>query len=171
MYYSDKYHKDKLHNLITYNQETGEFHTPSGKLKSIYFDSKGYAFLSVQGKKLLAHRLAWALIHGECPKMHIDHIDGNKANNRISNLRICTHNQNQHNQGIRKTNKSGFKGVSWMKSVNKWQAQICSNSKVKHLGFYSSPEDAAKAYDLAAIEIHGEFAWTNFPKESYQDAA
>lgn len=171
MYYSDKYHKDKLHNLITYNQETGEFLTPSGKLKSIYFDSKGYAFVSVKGKKLLAHRLAWALTHGECPKMHIDHIDGNKANNRISNLRICTHNQNQHNQGIRKTNKSGFKGVSWMKSVNKWQAQICSNSKVKHLGFYSSPEDAAKAYDLAAIEIHGEFAWTNFPKESYQDAA
>lgn len=171
MYYSDKYYRHKLKNQIVYDVETGEFFTLGGKRKSIHFDSKGYAFISIQGTKLLAHRAAWAMTYGECPKKHIDHIDGNKANNRISNLRVCTHNQNQHNQGIRKTNKSGYKGVSWMKSVQKWHAQICANSKVTHLGFYSTPEEAAKVYDRAALDIHGEFAWTNFPKEIYEDAA
>lgn len=172
MYYSEKYFREKLEAKLVYNSETGDFFDLKGKKKTLHFDSKGYASLTIPGsKKLLAHRVAWALSYGECPKKHIDHIDGNKANNRLSNLRLCTHNQNQHNQGLRKTNKSGFKGVSWMTSAQKWHAQICSNSKVTHLGFYSSPEEAAKAYDKAAMEIHGEFAWTNFPREGYESAA
>nr|WP_269140600.1 HNH endonuclease [Proteus terrae] len=101
--------------------------------------------------------------------MHIDHIDGDKLNNRIENLRICTHNQNQHNQGIRASNKSGYKGVSWMKSVKKWQAQICCNSKVTHLGLYTNKIEAAKAYDEAAKKLHGDFAWLNFPEKSAPD--
>nr|WP_268987487.1 HNH endonuclease [Providencia alcalifaciens] len=101
--------------------------------------------------------------------MHIDHIDGDKLNNRIENLRICTHNQNQHNQGIRASNKSGYKGVSWMKSVKKWHAQICCNSKVTHLGLYTCKIEAAKAYDEAAKQLHGEFAWLNFPDKSAPD--
>lgn len=172
MHYSKKYADMVDSGLIIYEPETGKFFTKDGKERRMTIDHRGYLrFSANKFGMVIAHRAAWAIHYGEIPQQHIDHIDGNKLNNRIENLRICTHNQNQHNQGIRVTNKSGYKGVSFMKSLGKWQAQICCNSKVKHLGFFMGKEDAAHAYDRAALEIHGEFAWTNFPKELYSDAA
>ncbi|EMH4108092.1 HNH endonuclease [Serratia marcescens] len=163
MQYSNKYAEMAKSGLVIYEPTTGKFFTKDAKERRTKVDHKGYLRFGVSGYGMvIAHRAAWAIHYGEIPKKHIDHIDGDKTNNRIDNLRLCTHNQNQHNQGIRKNNKSGFKGVSWMKSLRKWQAQICCNSKVKHLGFYDEKEDAARAYDKAAIEFHGEFAWTNF---------
>lgn len=163
MKYSNKYQASTIQGRVFYCPETGAFFNQNGSQKVLRMDHRGYMRVNITGAgALLAHRVAWMLVHGSIPKSHIDHIDSDKTNNRINNLRVCTHNQNQHNQGIRKNNKSGFKGVSWMKSNRKWHAQICCNSKVKHLGFYDEKEDAARAYDKAAIEIHGEFAWTNF---------
>lgn len=158
-----------LHQVVRYDPITGRFFNPGGKEKKLRVDHRGYYRVSLAryGKKL-AHRLAWALMNGSWPKQHIDHIDHDKLNNRYSNLRQCSHNDNQHNQPKRRNNKSGFKGVCWMKSNRKWHAQICTNSKVKSLGFFTEKEDAARAYDIAALELHGEFAYTNFPKEQYQ---
>jgi hypothetical protein len=91
----------------------------------------------------------------------IDHRDRNGLNNRRSNLRIATNSQNQHNQGIRKNNKSGYKGVTWNKQHNKWQARICINWKEIWLGLFDDKKDAAKAYNEAALKYHGKFAVLN----------
>ena len=95
----------------------------------------------------------------------IDHIDGNGLNNQENNLRYSTHSQNMSNRGLDKNNKSGFKGVSWYQPSQKWQVKIAVQGKQKHLGYYSDIEEAARAYDAAAKELHGEFAWLNFPDE------
>lgn len=96
--------------------------------------------------------------------METDHIDGNGLNNCRSNLRICTRVENGRN--ARKTNNcsSVFKGVTWHKQRGKWQAQIEILGNRKHLGLYKIPEDAAHAYDKAALEYYGEFAKLNFPE-------
>lgn len=172
MHYSKKYADMVDSGLIIYEPETGKFFTKDGKERRMLTDHRGYLrFSANKYGVVIAHRAAWLLHYGSLPETHIDHIDGDKQNNRINNLRLCTHNQNQHNQGIRRSNSSGYKGVSFMKSAGKWQAQICCNSKIKHLGLFVHKEDAAHAYDIASLELHGEFAWTNFPKHIYQDAA
>lgn len=94
--------------------------------------------------------------------MQVDHVNCNPLDNRRCNLRLATNSQNQRNRGSNKNNKSGFKGVSWRVSRQKWLAQIEIDGKGKHLGYFDTPEDAAQAYDKAARELHGEFAKTNF---------
>ncbi len=90
----------------------------------------------------------------------VDHKDRNGLNNTRSNLRICTKGQNQHNQGKRRDNTSGFKGVC--RHRTRWEAKIVLNGIKKHLGTFDTPEEAAKAYDDAARKLHGEFACLNF---------
>lgn len=88
----------------------------------------------------------------------VDHIDGNGLNNRRCNLRLATNAQNAYNQKKRSDNASGFKGVSFDKSRNKWIAQIMVNYKHIHLGRFETPEEAYRAYRQAAFEYFGEFA-------------
>ena len=101
------------------------------------------------------HRLILGLSD---PKVHVDHRDGNCLNNRRSNLRACTHAENQRNKGAYATNKSGFKGVYRHKRSGKWTAQIKVDGKSKWLGYHATPEAAYAAYCRAAAELHGEFA-------------
>lgn len=96
------------------------------------------------------------------PPGHIDHINRNILDNRRCNLRLCSHAQNQHNVPRRSDNKSGFKGVSRHNPTSKWQAEIQVFGKQIYLGLFGSKEDAARAYDAAALKYHGEFARTNF---------
>jgi hypothetical protein len=96
------------------------------------------------------------------PGMVTDHINHNKLDNRKSNLRVCTDLQNARNSTYRPNNTSGFKGVSLRKKYGTWSADIKINYFHKFLGYFSSPEEAAHAYDNAAKEIYGEFAKTNF---------
>lgn len=91
--------------------------------------------------------------------MFSDHIDGNPLNNQRENLRICNHNQNNFNVGIRKDNKSGFKGVRFRD--NRWTSRIRINNKEYHLGSFLNKIEAAIAYNEAAIKYHGEFARLN----------
>ena len=88
----------------------------------------------------------------------VDHINHDTVDNRKSELRLCTHSQNSHNQGRNSKNTSGYKGVHWYKRDKKWQAQIKLNGKKIHLGYFSTPEEAHAAYCKAALELHGEFA-------------
>lgn len=92
----------------------------------------------------------------------VDHINGNKLDNRRANLRICSRHENTFNQGLRSNNNSGYKGVSWRKQERKWIAQIQANGKRKTIGYFDSAIEAARAYDNAAIEAYGEYARLNF---------
>lgn len=93
--------------------------------------------------------------------LQTDHIDGNPLNNQKSNLRICTHSQNQMNKGVGRNNSSGFKGVYWHKKANKWMAYVIKNKKHIHLGLFDNLKKAALAYNQAATKYHGEFARLN----------
>jgi hypothetical protein len=94
--------------------------------------------------------------------MATDHINLDTLDNRRSNLRVCTHGQNQANRGKLSNNTSGYKGVSWHKSSRKWAANIRYMDKQIYLGKYTNKEDAAQAYDRAALKYYGEFAILNF---------
>lgn len=106
----------------------------------------GYIILSVSGKKVLAHRVAWFFVYGKFPYGHIDHINRNKADNRIANLRSASLEQNAQNRSKNAKNTSGYKGVTWHKRDKKWQAAITVSGKVFHLGYYAKAKDAYAAY-------------------------
>jgi hypothetical protein len=117
--------------------------------------SNGYIQLDLDGKKFYAHQLAWFYMTGEWPSM-IDHVNLDRADNRFINLRIASHNENQHNKTVQKNNTSGFKGV--YKARNKWSARIMVDGKRYDLGLYLTAEEAGSAYASAAKKYHKEFA-------------
>lgn len=92
----------------------------------------------------------------------VDHIDRNSLNNRRNNLRLATPSQNNSNSGLRSNNTSGFKGVTWNRDHQRWMAYVNCDGKRRHLGYFYTALEAALAYDLAACELHGEFAVLNF---------
>ena len=100
----------------------------------------------------LQHRIVWAVHYGQWPTKNIDHIDGNKANNAIKNLREVTHQKNMKNRGIQKNNTSGHIGVGWDKFTSKWVAQIQNNGNRILLGRYINIEDAIAARQAAEVE-------------------
>lgn len=103
----------------------------------------------------------------ECPKgMMVDHRNGNGLDNRQENLRVCTMSQNMMNRGKTRQNSTGFKGAykTGDSKLNPYSAKIQKNKKVYCLGHYRTAEEAARAYDKKATELHGEFATLNFPK-------
>jgi hypothetical protein len=121
--------------------------------------SDGYIGIYIQKKYHWAHRIIWTIFNGEIPEeLFIDHIDGNRSNNFIENLRLCTTQENAYNRGKQSNNKSGYKGVSFHKQKQKWVAQIKLEGKNKFLGFFVNPQDAYEAYCAKAIEHYGEFA-------------
>ena len=115
---------------------------------------KGYLRSSVSGKSYRVHRLVFLYHHGYMPNQ-VDHIDGNRMNNRIENLREATSSQN--NQNRKATSLSGIKGVFWHKQSRKWVASICVNRKSVHLGSFLSIEEAALVANKARQSAHGEF--------------
>lgn len=121
----------------------------------------GYWRITINNKSYRAHRIAWLYTYGRWPKDQIDHIDGNKLNNRIDNLRKANNSENNRNVGLKKTNKSGHKGVSWNNRDKKWQAYIGVNGRNKSLGSYDSAQEASEAYTQAAKIYHGDFARNN----------
>lgn len=156
----------ELTKILRYDPVTGHlfWNYPRPRIKvgdqAGYKHRKGYINLEINGKHYTAHRLVWFYVTKEHPPKIIDHINGDKSDNRFENLRPATNGQNRANS--KSTNIHGLKGVrflSWMKKGGKcWQAQITHNKKVHYLGCYHSKEEAHNAYCETAKRLHGEFA-------------
>lgn len=133
-----------------------------------YIHSMGYVYVynyRSNGKEIGLH----AILNNTPLGYYTDHINLNKRDNRRSNLRSVTNAQNTVNREKQCNNTSGYKGVTWSKAVNKWAAQLHHNGRHLHLGCFDSKEDAAVAYDMAAIGLYQSFARLNFDRSNYPD--
>lgn len=153
-----------LKRFLKYNQITGKFtwrvkRGPRRKdERAGSKHSEGYIQINFLGKVYFAHRLAFLYITGRWPD-EIDHINHNRRDNRWLNLRECTHKENLSYQKVNKANTTGYKGVS--KSRGRFRAYIVKNGKQIFLGRHNTKEEAALAYNNAAINLFGRFAYLN----------
>ena len=147
---------EKLRELLHYDPATGIFTWKVSTARRVkvgdiagYSNGNGYLQISVQSRLYLAHRLAWLYMYGTWPTDQLDHINRNRSDNQISNLREVTNKQNGQNQSKPSNNTSGYTGVSWYKRTYKWVAQIMHNQKRIHLGYFTDREDAIAARKAA----------------------
>ena len=131
----------------------------AGKEAFTPINSRGYHTGTVLGKMLMAHRIAWAIVHGRWPEHFLDHINRVRTDNRLANLREATNAENLRNSDV-PMGESGVRGVRFDRRYGRWQARITVHGKQKHLGYYNTPEAAAAAYAEGARRYHGEFART-----------
>ena len=121
-------------------------------------NEKGYGIFN----KKRAHRFSWMMVNGQIPDgMQIDHRCHCPQCVNPEHLRLATTSNNTMNQRRRKDNKSGYKGVSWSKRLNKWRAQIRLNGKSHDIGYFIDPHEAHIAYVTEARKIFGEFAYAD----------
>lgn len=152
---------DKLREMLSYDADTGQFvrkvsTSSNARVGDIAGNMNGRGYLRIQigGRSYLVHRLAWLYTHGAWPVDQLDHINGVCDDNRIANLRECTHAENQQNYAKPKNNSSGFMGVSWHKAAGKWMADIQFNGRKRYLGLFLTPESANEAYLQAKAGLH-----------------
>lgn len=152
--------------LVSYDPESGRFiwvktgrHTKAGA-EAGSMSSNGYRRVNLERIEFLAHRLAWFWMTKEWPKAEIDHINGDKADNRWVNLREANRSQNKANTRSWLNSASGMKGVHRHPGTRKWRASIQVNGKTLHLGYFEDASEAKEAYERAAIHHFGEFAST-----------
>ena len=118
-------------------------------------NANGYLATKILTVSYLVQRIVWKIVTGDEPPEDIDHIDGNRTNNRFKNLREVDANEGSWNCGIHKNNKVGMKGVT--KRGNTYIARIHPRGQVVYLGTFKTPEEASKAYEEASERIYGKF--------------
>jgi len=143
---------ERLHKLLNYNPETGVFtrkvkRNRRAKIGDVLGSKNnlGYIHIRIDRKEYLAHRLAWFYVYGYFPENYLDHINRNRADNRILNLREVSNSCNQRNTENHKTNTSGVKGVSFIKRDQAWRAKIRVDNKHINLGSYKDFDNAVCA--------------------------
>lgn len=168
--------KAEMDAVLTYDPETGVFRwlqaimcargirPPLSEAGSP--NDSGYTLIKLYGRLYRAHHLAWLTMTGDWPPREgdIDHEDRCRSNNAWSNLRAATRGQNNVNAKIRKSNKSGYKGVSWRAEINRWHARITVGGKILLLGNFERIEDAAEARKIAELAHYPTFTTHKAPK-------
>jgi hypothetical protein len=163
-----------IHENLRYDPETGhlwwtkrggatrKMDSPAG-----HRHAKGYREINLRFNntqhRVMEHRVAWFMYYGEWPEHLIDHINQDKSDNRIENIRLATYHQNAANrpkQNVKKDSHKNYIGVIQIPS-GRWRAMFMA----KHVGMFDTPEEAARARDAAAKAHNGEYAYLNFPDE------
>lgn len=152
----------RLRELLSYDPLTGAFvwtrpqarRLKPGASAGCRHSIKGYFYIKIDGRSFMAHRLAWLYVHGEWPADQVDHVDRNRANNRITNLRVVTGAENAHNRTPQTGGSSAYTGVSFHKRIGKWQSSIRAGDRLHHLGYFEREEDARDAYLAAKPLLH-----------------
>ena len=157
--------KEVLHDLFYY-KNGNLFHKKSqakGKADHAagWIEKNGYSATNIKGVRYRVHRLIYQFHHGSCPDF-IDHIDGNRQNNNIENLRPATISENNQNSKEKNTNKLGVKGVCIERG--RYKANIKVNGKSKHLGYFYSLEEAKIVYEEFSKKIHGDYSFHRRPR-------
>jgi hypothetical protein len=141
-----------LQRILSYDPSTGVFtwiNPTSNRVRlndvAGCLGDDGYLKIQLMGNRYKSHRLAWLYCHGEFPEFELDHIDGVRVNNQLSNLRLATSKQNKENVKLKITNTTGYRGIHWDKSRQKWLAHITHNRKFHNLGRFNDINDALKA--------------------------
>lgn len=151
---------DELHDLLAYDEEAGcftwkkrrGFKANEGSQAGV-FSKNGYVCIKVNYRSYKAHRLAWLYVHGRWPVGDIDHIDGDRSNNRIKNLREVSRRLNSQNRSFKSSNSiSGYVGVT--PERGRWVARIKKDWKLIRIGLFDTPEQAAEAYKKAKAVYH-----------------
>src|SRR6266550_6520341 len=154
---------ERLRELLDYDAETGVFrwrHKRGNGCKAAGsiagFPDERYIRIGIARRTYRAHRLAWLWMTSHWPDEEIDHINGVKSDNRWSNLRGATRAQNMRNQGPRKDNTLGVKGV-YKVSPNRYRVEIRHHGKLFRIGLFKTTEEAREAHGALARQLHGEF--------------
>lgn len=146
----------QLIRLVSYDPETGIFTRRVGKRANKQTGSRtqdGYVHIYLAGKTYKAHRLAWLYVYKSWPADVIDHINHNRFDNRICNLRSVTAAENHHNRRRITRSTTGFLGIAWHKRDKRWQATIETQGNAKHLGYFKCLGQAIKTR-LAAEKLY-----------------
>jgi hypothetical protein len=142
---------DRLRLVLSYDKTTGVFerlikvnrNSVIGEEVGSVNRVNGYRYIRIDGRAYLHHRLAWFYVHGQWPDDQIDHIDGNRLNNSVVNLRPASSKQNRENRELSTSNKTGYRGVFYRKDKDKYRASVKHNGKSQHLGYFNTAEEAA----------------------------
>ncbi len=153
----------EVSNLFVYDYEEGALYWKVnarggniGDRAGHLHQKTGYRKIQIKGKRIQETRIAWTLFYGKNPIGCIDHIDGNRQNNKITNLRDVSHRENNMNACVRKHNKSGVRGVAKWK--NRYQARITKDGVIHNLGWFGSVEEAKEARENAEKIMFGQFS-------------
>ena len=156
--YNNTLTQDELTATLHYDPGTGVFTNLRTRANARIgseagaISGRGYRYIMVHRKLYLAHRLAFLWMTGEFPQDHVDHINGNRSDNRWENLRCASREENQKNRKLNCDNTSGYTGVKWHLHTSRWTATVTSNGKHYCIGYYHSKTDAVRARALA--ELH-----------------
>jgi hypothetical protein len=152
--------QSQVQHVLKYDADTGVFtwivptntRIKAGDVAGCMNDN-GYLRIQVLGKQYKFHRLAWLYVYGQFPDCEIDHVNGNRADNRIENLRLATSKQNKENVKLNSRSTTGYRGVHWDKSRQKWLAHVTSNRKHHNLGRFDDVNDAINAVKQARNQL------------------
>jgi len=149
---------DEVLSVLRYDRTSGTFSRDRGRRSVGTVSSYGYLIITINRTHYLAHRLAWLICYGRHAEGNIDHINGNRLDNRVANLRLANHAENAANCSGHRDSKTGVKGVVRARDGKRFLAFICKHGRRMYLGTFNTADEASAAYRETAAQLSGEFA-------------